>query len=73
MIVVSHDRYFLDRVVRRIFAFEVMERSGSTKVVIQIMSTDWRRRAESRVSRWNFKRRQGVMLRRRKAHRRPAV
>lgn len=73
VIVVSHDRYFLDRVVRRILPSRETERSGSMKAVIQIMSTDWRRKAESRVSRWNFKRRQGVMLRRRKAHRRPAV
>lgn len=55
VIVVSHDRYFLDRVVRRILLSRETERSGSMKAVIQIMSTDWRRKAESRAKRRKFR------------------
>lgn len=36
VITVSHDRYFLDRVVRRIFPLRKMGESTSTKVVTQI-------------------------------------
>ena len=38
VLTVSHDRYFLDRVVNRIFAFEG-ERSPSTRAVIRTIST----------------------------------
>ncbi len=34
---VSHDRYFLDRIVNRIFSLKEMEKYDSLKVVIQII------------------------------------
>lgn len=46
VIAVSHDRYFLDRVVRRIFAFEGMEKSVSMRAVILITGIVSKRRAD---------------------------
>ena len=50
--VVSHDRYFLDRTVRRIFCF-LRRQAGlrSMRVVIRIISSAWRNGKQSRERR----------------------